>query len=134
VFPSLAGTELIRNKLAEGVLNPARKAAGLPWVSFHAFRHTCASLLFADGKNIKQVQVWLGHADPGFTLRTYIHLMDDGVGGAAFLDKAVEIPNPPQGDPSAADPEESAWTIQRSSRREATENRPGPDEPESQAA
>jgi integrase len=35
-----------------------------PTVSFHTFRHTCASLLFDDGRNIKQVQEWLGHAEP----------------------------------------------------------------------
>jgi site-specific recombinase XerC len=58
-------------------------------VSFHTFRHTCASLLFEAGRNVKQVQAWLGHADPGFTLKTYIHLMDSGVGGADFLDHAV---------------------------------------------
>ena len=58
-------------------------------VTFHTFRHTCASLLFDDGRNIKQVQVWLGHADPGFTLRTYVHLMDAGIGDAAFFDSAV---------------------------------------------
>ena len=57
-------------------------------VSFHTFRHTCASLLFEAGRNVKQVQAWLGHADPGFTLK-YIHLMDAGVGSAAFLDLAV---------------------------------------------
>jgi len=28
----------------------------------------------------KQVQEWLDHADPAFTLRTYVHLMDAGVG------------------------------------------------------
>jgi hypothetical protein len=28
------------------------------------------------------VQEWLGHADPGFTLRTYVHLLDAGVGGS----------------------------------------------------
>ncbi len=67
----------------------------MDWVSFHAFRHTCASLLFAEGKNIKQIQTWLGHADPAFTLRTYIHLLDDGVGGADFLDDAVKVcPSP----------------------------------------
>ena len=33
------------------------------WVSFHSFRHTCASLLFEAGKSIKQVQEWLGHAN-----------------------------------------------------------------------
>lgn len=41
---------------------------------------------------MKQVQAWLGHADPGFTLSTYIHLMDAGMGSAAFLDKAVDAP------------------------------------------
>ena len=61
----------------------------MPWPSFHTFRHTCASLLFDSGKNVKQVQEWLGHSDPGFTLRTYVHLMDDGLGGADFLDEAV---------------------------------------------
>jgi integrase len=58
-------------------------------VSFHTFRHTCASLLFDQGRNVKQVQEWLGHADPGFTLRTYVHLLDDGLGGPEFLDAAV---------------------------------------------
>jgi hypothetical protein len=30
--------------------------------------------------------VWLGHADPGLTVRSYIHLMDDGRGDAGSLD------------------------------------------------
>jgi hypothetical protein len=38
---------------------------------------------------VKQVQEWLGHADPGFTLRTYVHLLDEGLGDANFLDEAV---------------------------------------------
>jgi hypothetical protein len=49
----------------------------------------CASLLFGGGKNIKQVQEWLGHADPSFTLRTYVHLLDEGLGDADFLDELV---------------------------------------------
>jgi len=109
VFPSSVGTELIRGKVAERVLNPAREAVGLTWVSFHAFRHTCASLLFQDDKNIKQVQVWLGHADPSFTLRTYVHLMDDGVGGADFFDGAIDVP-PPDFDSGVALDEESSDT------------------------
>ena len=40
---------------------------------------------------MKQVASWLGHADPGFTLRRYIHLMDDGIGDADFLDTAVRV-------------------------------------------
>lgn len=53
-------------------------------------RHTCASMLFEAGRNVKQVQEWLGHADPSFTLRTHVHLMDAGVGGAEFFDEAVQ--------------------------------------------
>jgi integrase len=33
-----------KGKVAERVLNPARGAVGMEWVSFHTFRHTCASL------------------------------------------------------------------------------------------
>jgi len=71
------------------VLDKATEKVGAECVSFHTFRHTCASLLFANGKNIKQVSEWLGHADPSFTLRTYVHLMDAGLGGADFLDGAT---------------------------------------------
>ncbi len=72
------------------VLNPASERAGLDWVTFHTFRHTCASLLFAEGRNLRQVSgTGLGHADPAFTLRTYVHLMDGGLGAADFLDVAV---------------------------------------------
>jgi len=54
------------------VLQPAREAADLPWVGFHAFRHTCASILFAEGRNAVQVQRWLGHHSASFTLATYV--------------------------------------------------------------
>ena len=89
VFASTAGTELVASNVWRRVLKPTRDAAALPWVTFHTFRHTCASLLFEAGRDVKQVQEWLGHTDPGFTLRTYIHLMDAGVGDADFLDAAV---------------------------------------------
>jgi integrase len=74
------------HNLRNRVLRPAVKALGMPWVGFHTFRHTCASTLFARGKSIKQVQHWLGHADPSFTLRTYVHLQDGDLGGAEFWD------------------------------------------------
>lgn len=112
VFPSSVGTELIRGKVAERVLNPARETVDMKWVSFHAFRHTCASLLFQNGRNIKQVQVWLGHADPGFTLRTYVHLMDDGVGSADFFDQAIDIsPRPPSQGGDEAGEDSANWLI-----------------------
>jgi integrase len=107
VFASKVGTELAPANVYRRVLAPAAIGIGLKveidiedkdgkpakrdrsTVSFHNFRHTCASLLFDEGRNIKQVQEWLGHADPGFTLRTYVHLMDAGVGDADFFDEVV---------------------------------------------
>jgi uncharacterized protein YegP (UPF0339 family) len=35
---------------------------------------------------MRQVAGWLGHADASFTLRTYVHLLDDGLGSANFLE------------------------------------------------
>lgn len=88
LFPSGHGTPLNPANLYRW-LRPARDAAGLPWVSFHNLRHTCASLLFDEGRNVAQVAEWLGHADASFTLRTYVHLLDEGVGDADFMDDAV---------------------------------------------
>jgi integrase len=79
--------------LRRRILVPAAKAADLEWVTCHTLRHTCASLLFEAGRDVKQVSAWLGHADPAFTLRTYVHLMDEGVGDADFMDDAVEVGN-----------------------------------------
>lgn len=89
VFASRAATALNPSNIWRQTLKPTRDAVGLPWVTFHSFRHTCASLLFEAGRNVKQVSEWLGHADPAFTLRRYVHLMDAGVGNADFLDEAV---------------------------------------------
>ncbi|SHN35240.1 tyrosine-type recombinase/integrase [Cryptosporangium aurantiacum] len=41
----------------------------------HALRHFYASVLLDAGESIKALSEYLGHADPGFTLRTYTHLM-----------------------------------------------------------
>ncbi len=87
-------TAINRSNLSSRVLKPTVRNLGLPWVSFKTFRHTCASLLFDEGRNVRQVAEWLGHADPAFTLRTYVHLLDDGLGDAAFLDEAVEAEQP----------------------------------------
>jgi len=89
LFTGLRGGRLSESNLRYRVLEPTREAADLDWVTFHTFRHTCASLLFDGGKNVKQVSEWLGHADASFTMRTYVHLMDDGLGDAEFLDDAV---------------------------------------------
>ena len=86
LFSTPTGERLRRENVYRRVLAPAAEVAGVEWAAFHTFRHTCASLLFAASRNIKQVQAWLGHHSAAFTLATYVHLMDDGAGDADFLD------------------------------------------------
>ncbi|GGS54496.1 hypothetical protein GCM10010238_49870 [Streptomyces griseoviridis] len=41
----------------------------------HALRHAYASVPLDAGESIKALSEYLGHSDPGFTLRTYTHLL-----------------------------------------------------------
>jgi len=86
VFTSEAGTVIDSSNLMQRVLKKAGRRAGVPWVGFHTFRHTCATTLFRRGLNAKQVQVWLGHHSPAFTLATYVHFLADDLPDASFLD------------------------------------------------
>lgn len=42
----------------------------------HSLRHTCASLMIRRGIDIKVVSEVLGHTDPAFTYKTYVHIID----------------------------------------------------------
>lgn len=72
-------TALNRNFFNHHVWKPALRDAGVPEPKraegFHALRHFYASVLLDDGESIKALSEYLGHSDPGFTLRTYTHLM-----------------------------------------------------------
>jgi integrase len=84
------------------------------WVGLHTLRHTCATILFKRGLNAKQVQVWLGHHSPAFTLATYVHLLSDDLPAADFLDEV-------------AAPEGGTRVVQRAARRaEINPRRPWP--------
>ena len=50
------------------------KANGLRPVRYHDLRHSCASLLLANGVPMKQIQEWLGHSDFSTTANIYAHL------------------------------------------------------------
>ena len=43
-------------------------------IRFHDLRHSCASLLLANGVAMKQIQEWLGHSDFSTTANIYAHL------------------------------------------------------------
>jgi integrase len=60
------------------VWKPSLVAAGVEPTranGMHALRHFYASALLEAGTSIRAVADYLGHQDPGFTLRTYTHLM-----------------------------------------------------------
>jgi hypothetical protein len=85
------------------------------FVGFHTFRHTCATLLFRNGWNAVQVQRWLGHHKPSFTLDVYIHSLPKDVAEPTFMDAilAGEVGNDGQQRASSA-PEntgDSALTV-----------------------
>ncbi|QWC85707.1 tyrosine-type recombinase/integrase [Nocardioidaceae bacterium] len=69
-----------RNYINTFIWKPALKRAGVPMTrenGSHALRHFYASTALHEGESIKALSEYLGHADPGFTLRTYTHLVED---------------------------------------------------------
>lgn len=84
-----------RNTFNRHTWKPALGVAEIPSTrenGCHALRHYYASTLLHGGESIKAVSERLGHSDPGFTLRTYTHLMPDtedktrGIIDDAFLE------------------------------------------------
>ena len=45
-----------------------------PKMRFHDLRHSCASILYDKGWEIKDIQTWLGHADIETTANIYTHI------------------------------------------------------------
>ncbi|MFE1295508.1 tyrosine-type recombinase/integrase [Streptomyces sp. NPDC058731] len=67
--PALASAGLIAEAGEDGKYQSAREHG------MHALRHFYASVLLDAGESIKAVSEYLGHSDPGLTLRVYAHLM-----------------------------------------------------------
>ncbi|MER3419633.1 MAG: hypothetical protein C4290_03505 [Chloroflexota bacterium] len=57
-----------------GTVSSATRA-GLWRVRFHDLRHTCASLLLAQGVPARTIMEILGHSQVTLTLNTYAHLL-----------------------------------------------------------
>lgn len=73
------GHALRRNVFNAKVWRPALRRARIAQPTrqdgMHALRHLFASVLLDAGESIKALASYLGHTDPGFTLRVYTHLM-----------------------------------------------------------
>lgn len=71
-------TALQRNYINARLWKPALRAAGVEPSranGMHALRHFYASVLLDAGESVRALAEYLGHSDPGFTLRVYTHLM-----------------------------------------------------------
>ncbi|NIA26266.1 MAG: tyrosine-type recombinase/integrase [Gammaproteobacteria bacterium] len=75
VFTSLQGQPLRNSNFRRQVWYKAVAGAGLPdGLRIHDLRHTCASLLIAQGAHPKAIQVHLGHSSISVTMDRYGHL------------------------------------------------------------
>jgi len=76
VFANEIGKPLNYGNITKRNFQPILAAAGLGHHRLYSLRHSCATLLLAQGENIKVIQERLGHADVVLTLSTYSHVLD----------------------------------------------------------
>ncbi len=74
VFASTIGTPLDPRNLTDRY-KALLAQAGLPNIRFHDMRHSCASLLIAQGVPLEIVSRILGHSQISLTMNTYVHLL-----------------------------------------------------------
>ncbi len=51
--------------------------AGVPRIRVHDLRHTCATLLLAEGEPLEVIAERLGHSDTRVTSQVYAHVIED---------------------------------------------------------
>jgi integrase len=80
-----------QGNLARDMLHPVREELGLPWLTWHVFRHTAITRRFFSGWNAKQVQIFAGHHDPAFTVSRYVHLFSEELPDPEPLTELVRL-------------------------------------------
>ena len=87
VFTTLTGRLIDTRTTCVGACSsplPSMRASATGWGATRCATRApppCSSR----GFNAKQVQVWLGHHAPSFTLDTYVHLLSDDLPESPFL-------------------------------------------------
>ncbi|MGX9134004.1 tyrosine-type recombinase/integrase [Rummeliibacillus sp. JY-2-4R] len=79
IFIKETSFEPFRNSYVNEVLTKLCRRFGLPRITVHGLRHSCASLLFAAGVDIKVVQKLLGHAHIETTMNIYTHVTTEAI-------------------------------------------------------
>lgn len=66
---------------------------GLPKIRFHDLRHSCASILLANGVDLKLIQQWLGHSNYATTANIYAHVdYRSKISTANVLNNSLRLP------------------------------------------
>lgn len=74
VFANQFGKPIEFANIRERYFKRLLRDLGLPAIRMYDLRHTCATLLLADGENIKVVSERLGHVNATVTLNVYAHV------------------------------------------------------------
>jgi integrase len=95
VFANTFGRPLDGNNVRARSFKALLKRAELPPMRFHNLRHGAASLLLAEGVNVKVISEMLGHADVTVTLKVYAHLLPGmGEQAASTMDRLFASTRP----------------------------------------
>jgi integrase len=91
LFATSSGKPVAAHNFHKCSWRPMLAKAGLPQsLTFHKLRHGAASLLLNQNVPIPVVSRYLGHANPGVTMRVYAHMIDGTSGMAAQgIDEAL---------------------------------------------
>lgn len=92
-----SGAYVLSNEIGEAyhpnsvsnMWSAAVKAAGVRHLKLHGARHTAATLMHLSGTPAVVIAAWIGHDDPSFTTRVYMHSNTDALKAAASVFERV---------------------------------------------
>jgi integrase len=100
VFCRQDGRPLVNSNVTHAFQERLRRA-GLPPMRFHDLRHSCASLLLAQGVSARVVMETLGHSTIATTMNVYSHVMPSLMQESAdAMDRALSVPSSPATTPA----------------------------------